>query len=287
MIIDSHAHYSHKLYEGEFNCLGIENGSYSLEKNDLEGLFDRMRESRIVLSIEPATSLEKIKDQLELKEKHGDCVRLAMGLHPKRCAAVPFRARKLLLEYAENTDIIAIGETGLDYSMPRLKQNRLRQRRWFIYQIKLAGKLRLPLILHVRDAEEDALRILRRYRKHLCGGVAHCFHGDTKTANAFIDLGFSLGIGGKLLQKGSDADVLAESVRSVPLSALIVETDAPYVLPDVSEMECSGRQRKKMRNSSLILPMIIERIASLRGITAEEAEQAIYDNTLRTFRIEL
>ena len=156
---------------------------------------------------------------------------------------------------------------------------------WFVYQIKLAKKLELPLILHVRDADADALKILKKYRSQLTGGVAHCFSGDAELAEEYISLGFAVGIGGKLLCDDEKGRILSETVKNIPLSSIVVETDAPFVLPDISKVQCSRNQRRKLCNSSLILPQLVRRIAELRGEDCEYVEEAIFQNTVRVFSL--
>jgi TatD DNase family protein len=152
-----------------------------------------------------------------------------------------------------------------------------------VYQIKLADKLNLPLVLHVREADKDTARILRRNKKRLHGGVVHCFTGSTEDALEFISLGYAIGIGGKLLCDNETGRSLCETVKRIPLSSIVAETDAPLVFPDLREGICGTNQRKKLCNSSLILPSVIRRIAELRGEDAEYVEAEIYENTLRVF----
>ena len=282
MIIDSHAHYAHEMYEGEFSYLDVAEEGYCISHSDRRGMFERMRECGITAFIEAATSFKRHEEQRALQAAHRGYVLFSAGLHPKECAITPFKHKDKLSQNASELDAIAIGETGLDYSMPRPKQYRFRQKRWFRYQIKLADELKLPLILHVRDADADALKILKEHKRILHGGVAHCFHGDTATAMEYINLGFTLGIGSKVLE---DNKAMHEAIKCVPLSSIIAETDAPYLRPDISHIEASNRQKKKARNSSLILPSVITKIAELRGENRDDVESAIYENTLRAFGI--
>lgn len=284
MIIDSHTHYSHKLYTGEFSYLGMENGGYSLRRGDRREMLDTMASSGITLCIEPSTDLERIEDQLSLAAECPHSIRLAVGLHPKKCGQTPWEDREKLRRYVLQNDILAIGETGLDYHLPPQELDKPCQMQWFQYQIGLAHERELPLILHIREADQDALEILRQNRQLLHGGVAHCFGADYETAMAYIELGFAIGIGGRLLHDDPMGQILSDAVKQVPLTSILVETDAPYILPDIRELACSGKQRKKVRNSSLILPAVIQRIAQLRREPAEAVEQAIYQNTLRVFR---
>lgn len=282
MIIDSHTHYAHEMYEGEFPYIDISENGYCISHSDRQGMLERMKECGICACIEAATSFKRHEEQLALAAKYRGCVYFSAGLHPKECAYVPLKHRKRLRQNASEVNAIAIGETGLDYSMPRKSQHRIRQKMWFAYQIKLADELKLPLILHIRDADKDALKILKKHRALLHGGVAHCFHGDCTTANEFISLGFALGIGSKLLDDNAE---FSEAVKRVPLSSIIVETDAPYLRPDISHIEASNRQKKKARNSSLILLSVIAKIAELRGEEYAQVEMALYENTLRVFGI--
>ena len=286
MIIDSHAHYAHKLYTGEFSYLGTEDGGYCLRRGDRREMLETMESSGITLCIEPSTDLERIEDQLSLAAEYPHSIRLAMGLHPKKCGQTPWEDREKLGRYVLKNDIVAIGETGLDYHLPPQELDKPCQMQWFQYQIGLAHERQLPLILHIREADQDALAILRQNRQLLHGGVAHCFGADYETAMAYIELGFAIGIGGRLLHDDPMGQVLSDTVKRVPLTSILVETDAPYILPDIRELACSGKQRKKVRNSSLILPAVIQRIAQLRREPAEAVEQAIYQNTLRVFRLD-
>lgn len=286
MIIDSHAHYVHPRFHGEFPCLAREGDDYALRRVDRERLLDEMEARGIVGAIEPSIGADRWEQQRALTEAHRGTLWSAVGVHPTRCIRTPWKKRRQLAEYAEQVSPVAIGETGLDYHYPRRQQFRLRQRRWFVLQIKLADRLGLPLILHIRDADREALRLLRRYRARLHGGVVHCFSGDAALARAYLALGLSLGIGGRLLCDDEAGRRLCETVREVPVEALLVETDAPFVLPDLPTLSCSRNQRKKLCNSSLILPAVLDRIAELRGEDRERVEEVIYRNTVRLFGIE-
>lgn len=281
VIFDSHVHYSLSKYDGEFSCIAREGDGYTIGRMDRDRLLTAMQESGICGFIEPSISPDHIERQLSLAEKYHGWV--AIGLHPKEAGKARRATRKKLRMYAKHPRIVAIGEAGLDYHLPGLVAAKRSQKRWFVYQIKLAHTRKLPLILHIRSADDEALKILKKHRKKLHGGVAHCFSGDAATAQAYIALGFALGIGGMLLSAGERGEILRATVREVLLSALLVETDAPYVLPDTRTPACSRNQRKKLLNSSLILPEIVREIARIKGISVEETEQGIYQNTVRIF----
>ena len=172
MIIESHAHYSHKRYDGTFRYL---TGQLTAEKGNRDGLLKRLRESGVALCIEPAIDFDSNRLTAALYRQHPDFFRLAVGVHPTRTAQVPWRQRKQLATWARGPGVAAIGETGLDYHRPR--HHRLVQLLWFRYQLDLARRTGLPLVLHIRMADRDALPMLRRRRRWLPGGVVHCFQG--------------------------------------------------------------------------------------------------------------
>ena len=152
----------------------------------------------------------------------------------------------------------------MDFHYPRREQHRLCQLCWFVFQIILAHRCRFPLILHIRMADRAAIAVLRLFKPLLHGGVVHCFSGDLKTAQAYMKLGFHLGIGGTLLQDGKAGQTLSETVKHVPLSLILLETDAPYIYPSCDAV-LSGKKRSKIRNTFLILLAIALRITGIKG----------------------
>lgn len=282
MMIDSHAHYSHSLYEGDFTYLDYQQGAYCIREGNRRLLLEEMARRGILFAIEAGTELEKIEMQLAVAAEYRPYLRPTLGIHPKHCAHLQPQALEQLRALVDANHPLAVGETGLDYSVPPEKLDKAAQQYWFVRQIELAHEWKLPLVLHIRDAYGEALQILRQHRDILHGGVAHCFGSGREDALACVELGFALGIGGKVLQEQS----VQEAVAAVPLESLLVETDAPYIRPDIRHLPGSGKQRKKVRNSSLILPAVIERIAQLRGQSPQLVEDAIYRNTLRVFRLE-
>lgn len=280
MIIDSHAHYSHHRFDGTFTYLRSGENGYTVVQGDRESLLQNL--DGISLVLEPGIGFESNELTAALYQKYPQLLRLAVGVHPTRVARAPWRKRKQLEQWAVGPGVVAIGETGLDYHHPK-GQRRLLQWLWFSYQLRLAHRLSLPLVLHIRMADRDALAMLRRRRHMLHGGVVHCFQGDWQTAQQYLDLGFCLGIGGALLQEQSRA--LQEAVAQAPLERLLLETDSPYVLPDFP-WPGSGKARKRLCNSSLILSQVLQRIAELKGVSPALAEETIYQNTLRAFHLE-
>ena len=205
-----------------------------------------------------------------------------MGIHPTRSIYEKWSNRKKLAAFVKMPSVVAIGECGLDYHYKREEQHRLKQHIWFLYQLDLAWRLKKPVILHVRDAHEDALRILKWHPARKLGGVIHCFYGSWEIAQQYLKLGYHFGIGGSLLQQKERADALWEAVKHIPLDKILVETDAPFILPYCKDV-IQPKLLRRTRNTSLILPAVIEKIADLKGITSQEAKRAVAENTCRLF----
>ena len=284
MIIDSHAHYNNNAYKKPFRYLSYDKDGYALREGDREQLFQELLDADILYSIEPGVSLESCEEVLQLCAEYSGRIFPAMGVHPTRSIYEKWSDRKKLDAFVKMPGVIAIGEIGLDYHYKREEQHRLKQHIWFIYQLNLAWKLKLPVILHVRDAHEDALRILRMHPARKLGGVIHCFYGSKEIAEQYLKLGYHIGIGGSILQLEERAEDLWEAVPHIPLDRILVETDAPFILPYCKDV-IQPKLLRRARNTSLILPAVIEKIAELKGISADEVEQATMENTIRLFRL--
>ena len=140
------------------------------------------------------------------------------------------------------------------------------------------------MILHVRDAHEDALRILKWHPARKQGGVIHCFYGPWEIAEQYLKLGYHFGIGGSLLQQEERAGALWEAVKHIPLDKILVETDAPFILPYCKDV-IQPKLLRRARNTSLILPAVIDKIAELKELPSEVVERAVFENTIRLFSL--
>ena len=287
MIIDSHAHYTYPSYQtNSFRYLTHTSDGYQLLDGDREKLFSDLLQANIPCSIEPGISLSSCEEVLRLSMAYPARIFPAIGLHPTRCIHEKWSNRQQLLAFACEPGVIAIGETGLDYHYKRKDQHRLKQYLWFLYQLDLAWRLKMPVILHVRNAHNAALRVLRLHPARKLGGVVHCFYGSRKIAEQYLALGYHLGIGGAILQQPDRAGDLWDAVLDIPLEKILVETDAPFVLPYCKD-QIPSKALRKTRNSSLILPAIIEKIAQLKGISPTEVERATTENVIRLFHLPL
>lgn len=284
MIIDSHAHYNHGSYNAAFRYLTLTPDGYALKEGGRDALLRDLWDGGIRCTVEPGISLQSCEGVLALCQANPGRIFPAIGVHPTRTVAEKWADRKKLAELAQAPGVVAIGETGLDYHFPRKEQHRLTQHRWFLYQLGLARRLKLPVVLHIREAHRDALRVLKRHPARSLGGVVHCYTGDWKTAQEYLKLGYYIGIGGAILQKEERAGALWEAVRNMPPERILLETDAPFILPDCKDV-IPGKQLRKARNTSLILPAVIAKIAALKGISPEEAERITAENAARLFRL--
>jgi TatD DNase family protein len=284
VIIDSHAHYNNNAYKKPFRYLTYDNDGYSLKEGELPQLMQEMEEANIRYFIEPGVSLQSCEEVLQLCSEYPGRIFPTIGVHPTRSIFEKWSDRHKLAEYANTPGVIAIGEIGLDYHYKREEQHRLKQHIWFLYQLNLAWKLKLPVILHVRDAHEDALRILKWHPARKLGGVIHCFYGSKEIAEQYLKLGYYIGIGGSLLQLEERAKDLWKAIPSIPLDRILLETDAPFILPYCKDV-IQPKLLRRARNTSLILPAVIKKIAELKGLSSDEVEQATTENTIRLFSL--
>ncbi len=180
--------------------------------------------------------------------------------------------------------LVAVGEIGLDFFVPALCEPSMREKQMFFYQaqLKLAQKYHLPVILHVRKSADQMLSGLRRCAVR--GGIAHAFNGSLQQAQAFVDLGFVLGFGGTVTF--DRALQIRRLATQLPLSSIVLETDAPDIPPHWLYRTQSERQSEQglapqNRNEPSQLPQIAQVLAQLRGESLEDIAQATFQNTLR------
>ncbi len=284
MIIDSHAHYACNSFKGQFRYLTHDTENYVLAEGDLECLLQALDEADIRHCIEPGISLASNTEILALCKKYPQRFFPVIGVHPTRCIYEKWRDRRMLPSLARAEGVIAIGETGLDYHHPRKEQRRIRQIGWFLYQLNLARRLKMPLVLHIRNADRQAIGILKRHPARKNGGVVHCFGGGWDIAQEYLNMGFHLGIGGALLQPEERSAPLWEAVRKMPLERILIETDAPYVMPYCKDT-FEPKQLRRTRNTSLILPQVLAKIAELKDLPVEEVRKAVNSNVIRLFSL--
>ncbi len=189
----------------------------------------------------------------------------AYGIHPLYTDKAQDGDLERVDERLRESGTVAVGEIGLDHFVADL--DRIRQETFFVEQLHLARRYDLPVILHLRRAQDEVLKHLRRIP--VSGGIAHAFNGSRQQAEAFIKLGFKLGVGGAMTYDGSKR--IRALAASLPLDALVLETDAP----DIPPAWASGQ-----RNEPANLKRYAQLLAELRGIACEEVIEATGRNAL-------
>lgn len=242
---------------------------------DRDACIQAAQHAGVSAMIVTGTSTETSEQAAALAEHYPHCLFATAGVHPHHAKHWHQDTDPLLRQLAALPQVVAVGETGLDFnrnfSTPAAQQSA------FEAQLALAADCGLPLFLHERDAFERQHAMLKDFRDHIHGGVIHCFTGDRKALYAYLDLDLYIGITGWVCDERRGL-ALQGLVKDIPAERLLIETDAPYLLPrDLSP------KPKSRRNEPQYLPHIAERLAALRGETAEQLQQATAANTRRLF----
>lgn len=216
-----------------------------------------------------AVSVKEFDAMARAVEKF-DCVSVSCGVHPLHqddaCS------REMLFERASSPNVVAIGETGLDYFYSEETQDL--QMQSFIDHIEVANNLQKPLIIHTRGAKQDTLNVLKSRKLGSTTGVLHCFTEDWDMASQAIDMGFYISISGIVTFKS--AEELREVVKRVPLDRLLIETDSPWLAP--------VPHRGKPNQPGYVIE-VAEFIAKLKGISVSELAEATTNNFYTLFNL--
>ena len=211
-----------------------------------------------------------IIDAIEIIKENKN-VYATVGFHPSEVDKINEEDIKWLEQLiVENKKIIGLGEIGLDYYYG--KDNKDKQVELFNMQLRLAEKLKVPVVIHSRDAFQDTYDSLKKYNLK---GIIHCFSGSIETAKMYISLGYVLGIGGVLTFKNSR---LYEIIEQVSLKDIVLETDSPYLAPTPHRGE---------ENFPKFIPIIAEKISEIKKISTKEVENITSDNITRIFDLKI
>ncbi len=221
------------------------------------------------------SSVASTRVAIDFVRKDPDRYRCTAGVHPHHASDLDADALVELTTLANAPEVVAVGECGLDYF--RNFSPREAQLQAFRRQLDLAAALGKPVFLHQRDAHDDFLAIVREFRSRLAGGVAHCFTAGEAEARAYLELDLHIGITGWICDERRGQH-LREVVRHIPANRLLIETDAPYLLP--RDLRPMPRDR---RNEPMYLPHILEAIASARGESPAELGAATTRNAAALF----
>ena len=253
-IFDTHSHYNDEAFD-----------------TDREEVLKSLPSQNIFAVIDNGGNLESSQKALELSKKYS-YIYAAVGFHPEYLnderVDLNFLVSQLEI-LLNNEKVVAIGEIGLDYHFN--SDNKIVQKNVFEEQIKVALEHNLPVIVHDRDAHGDTLEILKKYKPR---GVVHCFSGSVEMAREILKIGMSLGIGGVVTFK--NAKNIVEVVKNIPMSSIVLETDAPYLAPT------------PFRGKRCISPYIeytAQKIAEIKNISFKDVLEITKNNAIQLFGI--
>lgn len=267
-LFDSHSHYNDEKFD-----------------NDREEILNKVYESGITNLICAGYNIPSSKKAISIADSH-DYIYATVGISPNDIPTFEnentdieeFFFEDILKEQlkeietlAKKEKVVAIGEIGLDYYWN--KENKEHQKMAFIKQIEIANKLNLPVVIHTREAIYDTIEILKKY-KPIKGGVFHCCPLNTDLIREGLKLGFYISFAGPVTFKNSKN--ASEVITQVPVENMLVETDCPYLSPE---------PKRGTRNDSSNVKYIVEKIAQVKGMEAEEIANITYQNAKRIFGI--
>ena len=268
-IFDTHAHYSSRAFDA-----------------DRFALLDSLPDKGVVGVCEQATHSGDAPRVLELAHRYPWVV-AAIGIHPESLLPAAdcgeegpaptvsvyggdwAAEMQALMPYYDDPKVVAVGECGLDYHWPVPKDAQLAL---FEAEIRLALELDKPIIVHDRQAHADVYALLKKYRPK---GIVHCYSGSAEDAVQLAAQGLYIGFGGACTFQG--AKRAAKAIAALPLEAIVLETDCPYLAPEPN---------RGKRNSSLNIPYVIAAMAQIKRITEEEVRKAAWDNSLKLYRMD-
>jgi TatD DNase family protein len=269
MWIDTHSH----LDAPEFERSGLIAGD----------LISESATKNVVMSVIPAVERSNFETVRQLAHTHSQAY--GLGIHPLYTPRaheedLVFLDMQLHL-HTDDLRLVAVGEIGLDFFMPQLCTDEMREKQVAFYraQLKLAKQHALPVILHVRKSADALLHALREIGS--LGGIAHAFNGSEQQAMQFVEMGFALGFGGTLTYERSLH--IRELAKRLPAKAFVMETDSPDIPPQWLYVTAEQRAAGKPQgiNSPLELPRIGQMLAELRGVSAQAWAEQTTKNALR------
>ena len=254
MIFDSHAHYDDAQFD-----------------DDRMDVLSHLKDAGVAKVVNISNGWDDLLKTLELI-KQVPFLYGTVGIHPCKVSELNDERMEQMRDFCSGDKIVAVGEIGLDYYW--MSDPKEVQKEWFIRQLRLAKEVNLPVVIHSRDASQDTFDIMKAEHAGTTGGVIHCYSGSVEMAREYVKMGYFLGIGGVVTFKNSKT--LKKVAAEIPLEHIVIETDCPYLAPT---------PYRGKRNSSAYLPMVVEEIARLRGISTEEVERVTYENAMRLYSI--
>ena len=253
MLFDTHAHLDDRAFD-----------------EDRAELLAALQEQGLALVMNPGCSLESSRNVVKIAAQH-DYIYAAVGSHPDVADEVN---EEVIAEYRQlclnNPKVKAIGEIGLDYHYEDIPRDI--QMKAFRMQMELARELKLPVIVHERDAHEDGMAVVRDFSD--VTGVFHCYSGSAEMARQLVDKGWYIGFTGVLTFKNARKAV--EVAASIPLDRIVLETDCPYMAPEPF---------RGKRNDPGKLYRMAEKLAEIRGLSVEEIHAITVENGKKLYKI--
>lgn len=247
MFVDTHCHLYRSYYE------------------DLDDVIEQIKDSEIYRVINNGCDKNSNIEVIELVGKY-DLMYGALGIHPESANEYTQEDLDYIEEHIKDKKIVAIGEIGLDYYW--VNDNKDKQKELFEYQLKLAEKYNIPVIIHSREATQDTIDILKKYNVK---GIIHSFSGSYEVAQIYIKMGFLLGINGVITFKNCN---LKDVIEKIDVSNIVLETDSPYLTPVPN---------RGKRNDPTKVMDVAKFIADIKGITLEELSKEINGNLSKVF----
>ena len=256
MIFETHAHYDDAKFD-----------------TDREMLLADLPQRGISPVINAGSSIATTKTTLSLAQEY-PFLYAAVGVHPSDVDDLNEDTYAWLRQQTTLQKTVAVGEIGLDYYWDKEPEIQAKQRYWFVRQLALAQQADLPVIIHSRDAAEDTMKIMEKAYEDGIKGVIHCYSYSPEMAQEYVKMGYYIGVGGVVTFKNSKK--LKEIVEEIPLESIVLETDCPYLAPTPF---------RGKRNSSLYLPYVVEAIAELKGISAEQVIEQTEKNARDLYQL--
>jgi TatD DNase family protein len=254
MLFDTHAHLNDEQYN-----------------EDLQEVIERAQNEGVSHMVVVGFDRTTIQRAMELADKY-DFIYACVGWHPVDAIDMTDEDLQWIEELTAHPKVVALGEMGLDYHWDKSPKDI--QKQVFRKQIKLAKKVKLPIVIHNREATADIIDILKEEAAEEVGGIMHCFSGSPEVAKECVKMNFYISLGGPVTFK--NAKKPKEVAAEIPLDKLLIETDCPYLAP---------HPYRGKRNEPSYVKLVAEQIAEIKGITFDEVAEVTSQNAKKIFDI--
>lgn len=245
-------------------------------KNDTPQTIERAQQAGVERLIITGTNVQHSEQAIALTQQYESICLSTVGLHPHHASDYSSDLGSELRDMLKHSTVVAVGECGLDFN--RNFSPRKEQIKAFEAQLEIAIEIQKPVFLHQRDAHDDVIAILKGCRKELKQAVAHCFTGTIEELSDYIALDIYVGVTGWICDERRGKS-LQQAVKSIPLERIMLETDAPYLLP----RNLPQQPVEKNRNEPCYLPHIAKTAAKYMALQEAQLANAAYENSCEFF----